>query len=109
MTDRHVQPENEVSLSGRIAGALSTRTSPAGIPITRFPLEHESKQTEAGVVRKVRCRITVVASGKALQPQIQQLDEGMQVRVQGFLSYESSRQTESRLVLHIQNIDVIEY
>lgn len=100
-----MQSENLLRLSGKVCSQVQTRQSPAGIPISRFTLEHESTRNQAGSMRKVKCRIRVVASGKELQEKIAVLDKDSVVLVEGFISYESSRSDETRLVLHAEDIE----
>ena len=97
--------ENRARLSGKVCSPVQTRQSPAGIPISRFTLEHESTRKQAGSTRKVRCRIRVILSGAELQAVIAILDKDTEVVVEGFISYESSRSEESRLVLHAESIE----
>ncbi len=92
-------------LDGRVCSGPDTRFSPAGIPITRFGLEHASQQIEAGRPRQTRCRIGVVAAGTELQPVLKTLVMEKQVRVTGFLSSAGYQSGEFRLVLHAQQIE----
>jgi len=92
-------------LAGHVASKPATRVSPAGIPITRFTLEHRSEQQEAGQQREARCRIEVVAAGKTMQGPVAQLVEADAVRVRGFLSNAGYRSGETRLALHAQDIE----
>ena len=91
-------------IAGTVVNRPETRTSPAGIPISRFSLRHDSVQTEAGMSRKASCMIAVVASGKGNQSAVQQLEQGSTVRVAGFLT-RAERSEEYRLVLHAQSIE----
>lgn len=97
--------DNSILLAGRIVSRPATRTSPAGVPITRFTLEHRSEQTEAGRQREVRCRIEVVAAGTELQGPAAHLPEAAAVKVRGFISSAGYRSGETRLVLHAQDIE----
>jgi primosomal replication protein N len=60
---------------------------------------------EAGLPREVNCRIAVVAAGEELARRAESLDIGDEVRIRGFLSRSSHRDSEARLVLHAQAID----
>ena len=102
-----MQSENLLRLSGKVCSQVQTRQSPAGIPISRFTLEHESLRNQAGSMRKVKCRIRVVASGKDLQEKVAVLDTNSAIQVEGFISYESSRSDEARLVLHAESIEIL--
>ncbi len=88
-----------------VARPPATRHNPAGVPLTSFPLEHRSRQTEAGMQRAVYCRIIVMASGEELSRQAQALREGEHIRVEGFLSQRRFQNAETRVVLHAHTID----
>ena len=79
-------------IAGCVVGPCEIRTSPAGVPIGRFLLEHRSSQMEAGLAREVYCRIPVVACGAP-------------VRVHGFVGRANNREGEYRLVLHAAQIE----
>ncbi len=100
--------DNRLVISGGLGNTPETRYSPAGIPITRFTLRHESIQQEAGMQRQAICNIGVIASGKQLLATTKALQSGQQVRVSGFLSRANNRQGENRLILHAEQIEVIE-
>ncbi|MGM0593885.1 MAG: primosomal replication protein N [Pseudomonadota bacterium] len=97
--------ENRLTISGVVGHHPDTRYSPAGIPITRFTLKHQSEQIEAGMRRQVVCNIAVVASGETLQRTVQQLQPGEGIRVNGFLARANNRQGENRLILHADSIE----
>lgn len=99
--------DNSLIIAGQVAGACETRPSPAGVPISRFLLEHQSRQVEAGVPREARCRIPVVACGEALTRIAGRLPSGAPVRVQGFVSRVNYREGEYRLALHAVRIDLL--
>lgn len=94
-------------IAGVLRGAPEVRHSPAGVPITRFVLEHRSRQTEADRPREVVCEVQVVASGAGLQPQLQGLVAGSTVQVKGFLARAGHRFGAHRLVLHAQVIETL--
>jgi primosomal replication protein N len=96
--------ENRLVLTGTICKAPETRYSPAGIPLTRFTLEHRSRQMEAGMVREALCRMIVMAAGRELKDQVERVGAGQVVTVTGFISRADSRQGQPRLVLHAQQI-----
>ncbi len=98
-------PENRLVIAGMVARPPRTRHNPAGVPLTSFPLEHRSRQTEAGMQREVYCRIIVMASGDELSRQAQVLRQGECVKVDGFLSQRRFQNAETRVVLHAQSID----
>ena len=91
-------------LSGIVHKAPETRYSPAGIPLSRFTLEHRSRQLEAGLEREAYCRIIVICSGEALKREAEKLCKGQQVKVQGFIARADNRQGQSLLVLHAQSL-----
>lgn len=95
-------------ITGRVAKPGETRYSPAGLPITRFVLEHSSKQVEAGMPRDVRCRILVFVGGEVLNKNLRALAPGTPIRVRGFLSRANHRQGAARLVLHAEHIETLE-
>lgn len=99
--------DNHLVISGLVGTKPETRHSPAGIPITRFPLRHESVQREAGMMRKAICNITVVASGDEMSTAARQLQGEQQIRVSGFLSRANNRQGENRLILHAEHIELL--
>ena len=97
---------NRLILTGEVISEPKTRKSPAGITMTRFTLDHQSIQQEAGTDRKVACRIIVTACGDVLQHVI---TKGARIEVDGFLSYESRQQMETRLIIHAQHIKELKY
>jgi primosomal replication protein N len=99
---------NRLELDGSVVRTPDTRYSPAGIPITRFVLEHRSRQAEAGLEREVYCRIGVVACGEALAAKAKAPGTGDRVRVSGFIERNTNRQGEPRLVLHAVEIEPID-
>jgi primosomal replication protein N len=99
--------DNRLVISGALGNTPETRTSPAGIPITRFTLRHESLQQEAGMQRQAICNITVMASGREMLGQTKTLQSGQQIRVSGFLSRANNRQGENRLILHAEQIELL--
>lgn len=100
--------DNQLTLTGIVTRAPQTRTSPAGIPISRFGLEHQSRQMEAGGERLVQCWIRVVASGAELQTAVQRLHTGNRVRVQGFLARRGHRDPDTQLELHALHIECLD-
>ncbi len=100
-------PANRVSLEGAVCGSPDRRWTPAGLPIVRFPLEHWSRASVAGLERTVACRITVVALGEALAEQVGSLAPGDWCRVDGFLGQrvrrrEGQETIYGRLELHAE-------
>ena len=99
--------DNCLIIAGQLAGSCEIRTSPAGVTISRFLLEHHSGQVEAGVAREAYCRIPVMACGEALARAVDRLPQGAPVRVRGFISRANFREGEYRLVLHAAHIDLL--
>lgn len=100
--------DNYLVIAGVVCKAPETRCSPAGIPITRFILEHRSRQQEADMARTAYCQLRVYASGEALQPLVRRLTQGARVRVQGFLCRADNRRGADWLVLHAQRIEPLD-
>ncbi|PKM42343.1 MAG: primosomal replication protein N [Gammaproteobacteria bacterium HGW-Gammaproteobacteria-1] len=97
--------DNRLLIAGIVARRPETRTSPAGIPITRFTLRHQSQRPEAGLNRRVECSLQVVVCGHELGRAIKGLQEGEAVRVAGFLSRADHRNSEATLALHAERIE----
>lgn len=72
-------------LTGVLVEPAAVRHSPAGVPIARCLLEHESEQLEAGGRRPIRFRVGVRAAGEAAAGALAGLPAGSNVRVTGFL------------------------
>jgi primosomal replication protein N len=103
------QAENQLVITGQLHKVAELRTTPAGIVIARFVLAHHSRQEEAGQVREVECRLTVVASGEPLAGKVQALPAGSWLKVTGFLSRAGYRAPDTRIELHALNIQAVEH
>ena len=103
------QAENQLVISGQLHKVAEMRTTPAGIPIARFVLAHCSRQKEAGQMREVECRLTVVVSGKPLTGKVQGLPAGSQLKVTGFLSRAGYRAPDARVELHALDIQTVSH
>jgi primosomal replication protein N len=90
---------NQVCLTGIINKVYPPLTTPSGVSVTRFIVQHESWQVENQHSRKVKCRIFCVWLG-ATAPLVGETDP---VKVTGFLSMNS----QNKLVLHITNIEYL--
>jgi primosomal replication protein N len=99
--------ENCLIITGRLIRSDKVRYSPAGVAITRFTLEHRSRQIEAGIDREALCRIVVIACGEGLQGKVAKLVPGVTVTVRGFVSRANHRHGEKRLVLHAEHIELL--
>ncbi|MCH4295753.1 MULTISPECIES: primosomal replication protein N [Shewanella] len=80
--------------------------SPAGIPHCVLQLEHRSQRFEAEMPRNVYCQIQVIMSGQHFECISDTLQAGMEIQVQGFLSTQQSRNGQSRLVIHAENVEL---
>ena len=89
-------------LYGRIVELDVPRHTPAGIPIMKFRLSHESEQIETGTPRRVNCEIAVVAFDREARL-LSAAPLGTAVTVTGFMDRRghSSRQ----VVLHATHIE----
>lgn len=87
-----------------IVKLYEVRHTPAGIPITRFVLEHQSEQSEADLKRNIRCQVFIIASGKKLSSVLKNLDVGHQMTVEGYLSQTSFKGTNPQLCVNAEII-----
>lgn len=95
---------NRLELSGTVIKVAELRYTPVGIPVLSFDLQHLSEQVEVGMKRKVECAVPVMAMGP-LAVEAQEMAEGSQVSVTGFLAKRSLKSTQ--LVLHVQTLKKI--
>ena len=102
------QAENQLAITGQLHKVAELRTTPAGIIIARFVMAHHSRQQEAGQMREVECRLTVVASGKPLASKVQELPAGSWLKVTGFVSRSGYRAPDTRVELHALDIQTVE-
>lgn len=86
---------NCVELTGTLVDAPQMRRSPAGIPITRALLEHESQQTEAGRERLIRFRVGLRAAGSPLAEALEREVAGVSLSVSGCLLRARQRNTDT--------------
>lgn len=96
--------DNRLALTGTVVDEPQTRTSPAGVPVSRFTLEHASEQPDDGEARQTRFRVSVHARGKALQAEVAALQAGSRVRVLGHLGHTGYRPEQQRLVVIARRI-----
>jgi primosomal replication protein N len=92
---------NRVMVSGRLIELDTLRHSPAGVPVLKFRIQHDSSQTEAGGVRKVSCEIAAVAFEREAKL-LAAAKLGSNVTVTGFLAAKS--RTSRSLVLHASEV-----
>jgi len=102
------QAENKLVFAGQLVKDAEIRTTPAGIRIARFMLAHHSRREEAGQVREVECRLTVIASGEPLTSRVERCSAGDSLKVTGFLSRAGYRATDGRIELHALHIETVE-
>ena len=76
---------NRVELTGRLVEKTELRHSPAGVPIARALMAHESAQTEAGVERRVRFLVGLRAAGSPLAETLDGIAVGDSIAVDGVL------------------------
>ncbi|HUL93951.1 MAG TPA: primosomal replication protein N [Burkholderiales bacterium] len=93
---------NRVAVSGRLIELDGLRHTPGGVPMMKFRLQHDSTQTEAGVVRKVSCEIAAVAFEREARL-LAAAKLGSSVKVTGFLAAKS--RTSRSLVLHATEVE----
>ncbi len=94
-------------LVGTVVKRPKTSTSPAGIQHCQFSMDHHSIQNEAGMNRQAFVRIQVVATGDMSQHLTRDLTEGSNIKVTGFINRHESRNGNPLLVLHAQQIEMI--
>lgn len=98
---------NRMDLSGTVAKDPVRTQSPSGISHCQFWLEHRSTVMEANLPRQVYCRMPVVVSGKRSHALTQELVKGSNIKVSGFVTYQTSRNGSGKLVLHAEDITQI--
>lgn len=99
---------NRLRLSGYVATAVVRKVSPSGIPHCQFIIEHSSQQWEAGVSRQAKCRLPVIISGEQHQPVTQLITVGRPLILQGFIHTHQTSNGQSQLVLHAEQIELID-
>jgi primosomal replication protein N len=96
---------NRIVLGGRIVELDALRHTPAGVPVLKFRLSHESSLAEAGSERKVDCEITAVAFEREAKL-LAAARLGSAVTVTGSLAARS--RTSRQPVLHATHIEFSE-
>jgi primosomal replication protein N len=99
-----VTDENQVVITGAVCKAPETRHSPAGVPLTRFTVEHRARRIVNGIARETWFRI-VVAAAAELGRSAAALAAGDRVRIRGFLSRSDWRKDERHVTLHAESIE----
>ncbi|BET79583.1 MULTISPECIES: primosomal replication protein N [Edwardsiella] len=99
---------NRLVLAGTVCKVPIRKVSPSGIPHCQFVLEHRSQQQEAGFSRQAWCRMPVIVSGAGLEAMTHRLTVGSALRVHGFVSCHMGRNGLNKLVLHAEQIELID-
>jgi primosomal replication protein N len=99
-----VDERNQITLSGEVTGKDTLRTTPAGIPMIEFRLQHRSQQTEAGMEREVQCDMSVVAMGEVAR-ELGSVSNGQLIAVQGFISRRN--RNSDFPVLHVNKFRIL--
>jgi primosomal replication protein N len=95
---------NQIVLSGVMRNPQPIRYSPAGVPVLRFELQHQSRQAEANTALRVSVIMRVQAAGE-LAREIQRFAEGAEIVVKGFLARSSQRSDIP--VLHVNSYKLL--
>ena len=96
---------NRVTVAGRLIELDALRYTPAGVPMLKFRLQHDSVQTEAGGERKVSFEIAAVAFEREARL-LASAKLGSSVKVNGFLA---ARSRSSRApLLHATQVEFAE-
>ena len=96
---------NRVTVSGKLIELDALRHTPAGVPVLKFRLQHDSSQMEAGGARKVSCEVAAVAFEREAKL-LAAAKLGSSVKIVGFLAAKS--RSSRTLVLHATQIEFAE-
>lgn len=99
---------NRLVLSGTVCRAPLRKVSPSGIPHCQLVLEHRSVQEEAGFNRQAWCQMPVIISGHQNQAITHSITVGTVITVSGFISSHKARNGLIKLVLHAEQIELID-
>jgi len=96
--------ENHLLIEGELAESDALRFSPAGIPILRFRIRHQSRQREAGSVLETGFELEVMAFD-AQARLLATTALGTMLKIRGFLD----RKTRSgrAIVMHAREIEFV--
>ena len=78
------------------------------IPHCQFVLEHRSVQEEAGFHRQAWCQMPVIVSGHENRAITHSITVGSRITVQGFISCHKAKNGLSKMVLHAEQIELID-
>jgi primosomal replication protein N len=98
---------NCLTLIGEVVKSPKLSTSPAGIYHCQFSIDHKSIQVEEEMSRQAFVRMKVVATGQWSQNLTRDLTVGCKVKVVGFINRHEARNGNSFIVLHAQQIEMI--
>lgn len=98
---------NRLVLSGTVCRTPSKGQS-IRIPHCQFVLEHRSVQEEAGFHRQAWCQMPVIVSGHENQAITHSITVGSRITVQGFISCHKAKNGLSKMVLHAEQIELID-
>jgi len=96
---------NQLVLSGKIKSAEPVSYTPAGVPVLRFWLSHQSNVNEAGKPRNVNVEMECVVLGDLVN-QLINLNAETDFRFIGFLAAKNLK--NPRPVFHITQFDGLE-
>ena len=97
-----LQQANRIVLCGRLIELDTLRHTPAGVPVVKFRIQHDSTQTEGRGERKVSCEIAAVAFEREAKL-LAAAKPGSMLTATGFLAAKS--QTSRIPVLHATQIE----
>jgi len=80
------------------------RTTPAGMPVLRFQVQHTSMQQEADRTRPVEVEAELVAYGKVAQA-LAKAQPGTQLKLTGFIDRKGVRNPQ--LELHVTEFGIL--
>lgn len=99
---------NRMVLTGVVCRTPVRKVSPSGIPHCQLLVEHRSLQQEAGLSRQAWCKMPVAISGQHYQALTHRITIGTQLKIAGFVSCHKGRNGLNKLVLHAEQIDLID-
>jgi primosomal replication protein PriB len=98
---------NAVRISGLVRELKAPRSSPAGVVHRELILEHRSRQLLDGQQREVRAVVIVKITGAEMATQVQGIQPGDRITVNGLLAMASHHDTQ-QLLIHAQAIERFE-
>ena len=98
------ESSNQLTLHAVLIAKQAVRFTPAGIAVLSLDFQHESEQVEAGVKRKAKAQIVVVAAGEIAKA-IDTVALGQKVCLSGFLT--ERRKDSKSLAMHLNEFKVL--